>query len=196
MSLSPEQIEIVMQLSKALHEWSIDPKLEREGLESKYFGSSIRCTRTGGMIPTGTQNEFDGSDRSLYVTVYEYLLDLDFKVANELEMKVEELRRRAIQVDLRKKSPDYVKDYAAKIAQELEDIAKGSLDISFENSKKNETTFPKNKMALTVIPSVFDVSARTLYRRIKDGTFISYLDDKGKIFLDTVAVAERYKHLK
>jgi len=55
---------------------------------------------------------------------------------------------------------------------------------------------PQNKMALTLIPSVFQVTERTLYRKIKDETLKPYRDKSGKIFLDTVAVAERWKHIK
>ncbi len=55
---------------------------------------------------------------------------------------------------------------------------------------------PLNLMALTIIPKHFNVSERTLRRKVKDKKLKKYPDEDGTILLDTVEVARRYAPLK
>jgi hypothetical protein len=193
MPLSPNEIKNILYLSESLREWSINPKLEKEGPESNYFGSSVRCMRTGDRLPVGTENEFDGSDRSLHETVTESLLDLDIKLAHEFEMKVEELHRRAIQVDLRKKTPDFVKDYAAEIAKELEYIATTGGRVTgnvreIKNKPKKWTVELANEAILPVITKYAKNNLLILT--------IRFLEEKSSVPHSTIQKTENWKALQ
>lgn len=117
MRLPPDTFETVMQLSRALRDWSrkkVDASIK--GPERTYEGNLSKA------IAEPLQQ-----GRQFCDVVLDCLCDLDPKVANNVEIELKELLRRAVEVDRRNKPPDFVQKYATDIAKELEDIAEGRI---------------------------------------------------------------------
>ena len=127
MSLHPDKIELAMQLSRALREWSrkkIDPNIK--GPESRYEGSLSKCLvfRKGGNIPVGPGSGFDGTGKVFYLYVLKCLHALDPIEANKVEIQINALTWRAEEVDKGNEPPEFVQDLAAEIAKGIEDIVR------------------------------------------------------------------------
>jgi len=160
MRLPPDKIETIKQLGKALQDWSgqkSHPPSIPSSAKDGWYGSLIPVLTGSDSVKTPTSKR----PPAIYEEVLDCLDSFDFELAERVKKQIEILQERAHEVDNGQREPIVVRNYAAKIAKELETIANGG-QASGDKITKEEANIQARKL-IKENPSI---TARQLVKKI------------------------------